>query len=320
MKRFIVCGIIFAMVVARIAGAEEKKTFRVGYLPLLTQLPIVIAHDIGRLSYRTADFRLVRYTSFTSLEAGLRVGAIDMASIPVPMALMIATDANKYELCRIKILGAVHRGGAVLASKTGKRFEDLRGTLIGVPGLDSSENLVLKKVLETKGLRYGLDYKTIGIPLNTAIRNLKVDKLNALYAPEPYGSIAENEKIAFPVDGQKDLLSGILSTVLVVHSENLEKNRRAVNEWLDSVKDACLFIEKDLRESRGRQVAIIQQSYFDFPADIVENALASRRGDLNFRFFMPESQNLREIMRLASEMKLIMKSVDWDALTAVSKR
>ncbi len=320
MKRLIVCGIICLMVAVRIAGADEKKVFRVGYLPLLTQLPLVVAQDLDRLSYEKTDIRLISYSSFTSLEAGLRVGAIDMASIPVPIALMIAADANKHELCRIRILGAIHKGGAVLISKKGKNFDDLRGMLIGVPGLDSSENLVLKKVLAEKGLRYGLDYKTIGIPLNTAIRNLKIDKLNALYAPEPYGSIAENDKIAFPIDDQKDLLSGTFSTVLVAHTANLEKNGPAIEEWLMRVKKACRFIENDLTESRGRQVAIIQETYFGFPTKIVKDSIARRRGDLNFEFFVPETKDLREMMRLASDMKLIMKSVDWDALVTAERR
>jgi len=298
------------------AHAQDKVTLQVGYVPLLTQLPLVISYENNHLNFIRIDLKLIKYTSFTSLEAALRVGAIDAASIPVPIALSIAADAHECDLCRITILGAIHRGGSVLVAENKGGLEAIREKLVGVPGLDSAENLLLKESLATIGLRFGLDYKTIGIPFEAAIKHLKAGKLQGLYLPEPFGTIAEQEGLAVTVDGQQGHLSGTLTTVLVIHSNTLKTRSSAVGEWLMSVINSCRFIENDIQDFGGKQTAIIQSSYFGYPREIVADSLAQRKGDVSFGHDLPSVEELQEFMRLASEVKLIMRSVDWESLVA----
>ena len=67
------------------AHAEEQvKTIRVGYIPLLAQLPLVVSYDNDRINFSDVEVELVKYRSFNSLEAALRVGAIDVADISLP--------------------------------------------------------------------------------------------------------------------------------------------------------------------------------------------------------------------------------------------
>jgi ABC-type nitrate/sulfonate/bicarbonate transport system substrate-binding protein len=315
MKKFLI-SMLCVVFIMQTAHAQDKVSLRVGYVPLLTQLPLVISYENDHLNFLQIDLDLIKYTSFTSLEAALRVGAIDAASIPVPIALSIAADAHECELCRIIILGAVHRGGSFLVADTEGDLESIRGKLIGVPGLDSAENLLLKENLTTIGLRFGLDYKTIGISFDTAIRHLKAGKLQGLYFPEPFGTIAEKEGLAIAVEGQQGQLTGTLTTVLVMHSDTLKAYPSAVGEWLMSVVDSCHFIENDIQESDGQQTAIIQSSYFDYPREIVAASLAERKGAVSFNHHLPSIEELQKLMQVASEMKLIMKSVDWNILVA----
>jgi ABC-type nitrate/sulfonate/bicarbonate transport system substrate-binding protein len=314
MKKIILVSIVCIVCIGQPAHTQEKVTLRVGYVPLLTQLPLVISYENDRLNFLQVDLDLIKCTSFTSLEAALRVGAIDAASIPVPIALSIAADAYDCEWCRITILGTIHKGGSVLVAEDSSSLEAMRGKLIGVPALDSAENLLLKEHLATIGLRFGLDYKTIGIPFEAAIKTIKAGKLQGLYLPEPFGTMAEREGIAVAVEGQQDYLTGTLMTVLVIHSETMNTQTAAVREWLMSVVSSCHFIEHDIQVSGGRQTAIIQSSYFGYPRDIVAESLAQRKGDLSFGHELPTVEELQEFMRLASEMKLIMRSVDWSTL------
>jgi len=315
-ERILIVWILFLSLVLAGAGqvvsAGGKVGLRVGYVPLLSQLPLVVSFENDRMDLEKVEPQLVRYTSFTSLEAAMRVGAIDLASLPIPIALSMTADGHK-----IKIIGTCHRGGSRLVARTKGDLGSVRGNLIGVPGLDSGENLKLSQVLGAADLRPGLDFKTIGVSLTTAINDLKAEKIDALYLPEPFGTIAEKEKIAVEVEGQEGKLTGTLDTVLVIRSEVFEKRKEAVEEWLESLVKNCRFIENDIKKSGAKQTAIIQGPYFDYPEAIVISALLKGNGGLEFDRFVPSAEEIGGYMDLATQMKLLTKSVDLNSLISV---
>ena len=315
-ERILIVSILFLSVFSagagRVVSAGEKVVLRAGYLPLLSQLPLIVSFENDRLNFEKIEAQLVQYTSFTALEAAMRVGAIDLASLPIPIALSMAGDGHK-----IKIIGTCHRGGSRLVARTKGNLESVRGNLIGVPGLDSDENLKLSQELGAAGLRPGLDYKTIGVSFTTAINDLKAGKIDALYMPEPFGTIAEKEKIAVAVEGQKGKLTGTLDTVLVIRSEILEKNSGAVEEWLRSLLKNCQFIENEIKGAGAKQIAIMQASYFHYPEAIVTSALVNRKGDLEFDHFVPSTKELAKYMDLAVQMRLLTKSVDLNSVISL---
>jgi ABC-type nitrate/sulfonate/bicarbonate transport system substrate-binding protein len=296
----------------QVAHAVGKVPLRVGYLPLLPQVPLVVSYENDHLNLDNIELELVKYNSFTSLEAALRVEAIDIASLPVPIVLSMVTDGHK-----IKIIGTCHSGGSQLMATAQGSLETVRGNLIGVPGLDSNENLRLSQVCGAMNLRHGLDYKPIGVPFNTVINDLKAKKLDAIYLPEPFGTIAEKEQIAVAIKGQQGKLTGAMGTVLVIRSKILKENKTGVEEWLRSLIKSCRFIEKDVEEFRARQTTIIQSSYFQYPESIVATSLVERKGDLRFDRFTPSIEDIKKHMDLALQMKIITKSVDLDTLVSL---
>jgi len=318
MKRFEINLVVLTLAIsfllncfafAKVADAKAKVLLRVGYLPVLSQLPLIVSYENDWMTMDRVKLKLDRYNSYNSLEAALRVGAIDVASIPVPMALSIAADGYP-----IKIIGTMHRGGARLMAKTEGGFETLKGKLIGVPGLDSDENLKLSQVLSAANLRPGLDYKTIGVPFNTVIHDLKTNRLDAIYLPEPYGTIAQKEKLCDEVKGQKEQLAGTFRTVLVIRSGIMKKKKSAVNEWLVSLKDSCRFIEDDISKSGANQTALIQGAYFNFSKSIVIESLSNRNGGLKFDLSTPQRKKIKKSLDLAFQMKMLTKSVNLDNL------
>jgi ABC-type nitrate/sulfonate/bicarbonate transport system substrate-binding protein len=316
MKKYSLLCAGWLLFAVHISHAQEDLTLRLGYVPLLSQLPLIVSYENSRLDMLGPDLTLMKYGSFTSLEAALRVGAIDAASIPVPVALSIAADAYRCETCRIAIIGAIHRGGSLLVAREQGDLEALRGKQIGLPGLDSSEILLLKHTLTAAGLRFGLDYKLLDVPSQMAIQQLRTGKLDALYLPEPYGSLAEHEQIALPVNGQQGHLTGTLNTVLVIRSELFTSHPSVVQEWLKSVIKGCYAIERDIKETEGKQTAILQTTYFAYPKAIIAESLVQRKGEMSFEYTLPELEELQQVLQWASDMKLVMRSIDWNALLA----
>ena len=290
--------------------ASEIPQINIGYIPVIPQLPLIISYENDNLNLYSVKLKLTKYNSFTALEAAMRVGVIDACSIPIPIAYNIYSNITKCEKCYIKIIGTIHKGGSSLISKSSGNLTTMKDKLIGTPGLDSVETMILNNSLKNFNMRFGLEYKTIEIVFNTAINDLKKSKLDALFIPEPYGTIAIKNSSCYLVDDQEKYFSNNLITVLVIKSDFLTSKKKAVLEWLESIYNACIFIENDIKNSNAKQCAIIQSKYFGFQNDVVVESLTNRLGNLKFNSFIPEINELNNILKYSSSMKLVTKSVD----------
>ena len=294
---------------AAMAAEPTRQPLRVGYLPALSQLPIVVAYENDRMNHVAAQVQISRYNSFTALEAAFRVGAIDFASLPVPLVFGMAADGRQ-----VRLVGDDHVGGSRLVAAKQGDVQSLKGKLIGLPGLDTNENIYLSRLMQAGKLRPGLEYKTIRITFSTVMNDFKAGKLDALYLPEPYGTMAEIEKMAVAVDNQEELTGGKLDTVWVVRADYLKGHPAAVDEWLKSLASGCRFIEDDIAKLGARQTGIIQAGYLKFPAETVSKALQGKAGGLQFAPLMPETKVLEKILEDAGQLKILTKSVDLKTL------
>jgi len=286
------------------------NSLRVGYVPLMSQLPLVVSYDNDRLGYSSVKVTLVKFRSFNTLEAAFRVGAIDVADLPLPVVFSIAEDGIE-----VRILGQCHSGGSMLEGVGFNNLSDFRGKIIGVPGLRSTENLEVVQLLSQTKLRYGLDYKTIKVPFNTILQNLEAGRINAMYFPEPYGSMAEKSHLAMPVENRQNVFSQGITSVLVTRPDTLKKdNQEAVNEWIRSLAEACVFIEKDINTLEAQQTAIIQEPYFGFDRALVGSSLRSRRGGIRFSFAIPDKNTLQAYLQQALDLKILLQPIDMDVL------
>ncbi|MBF0450734.1 MAG: ABC transporter substrate-binding protein [Candidatus Magnetomorum sp.] len=321
MKKIMTIIVFCFFVTTAYAEDNEIVVFRVGYLPLLSQLPIVVSYENDRLNLKKIQVELIKFKSCTSIEAALRVGAIHAANVSIPIVLSIASEMYDCKICNIKVVGVIQKGGTLLVAREQLNLNDFRGKLIGVPGLDSVETFTLMNIMQENGLNFGLDYKAIGITYDSAIEDLKTDKLQAFYLPEPWGSIAEKEAGAFSIDAQTFSIDQP-TTLLILSKEFMENNTEAVAEWIESIFNACLFIENDINKTGARQTAIIQKKYFNFSNDLVIDSLANRKGAIGFAPSLPDMDHIKSILTKATEIKWIMKSVPFDQIidTAVMEK
>lgn len=286
-------------------AGSAKIELRVGFVPLVSQLPIVVAQSQDAFSYDLLDVSLSKYNSFTSLEAAVRVGAVDAALVPVPIALSMAADDVD-----IVILGSMSHGGSVLLSQSPGGYQSLRGKIIGVPGLDSNENIRLSDVMERQGLRYGLDYKVISIPFNAVLRDLSSGRIDALYYPEPYGTMALGEGLASVILKQERDLSGGNTTVLVLKEAFLDKEpRSAVKEWLVSLSKACTALTQFSTTDYVEHITAV-----DFDKEVIEYSLRENMGGIYFGASAPDIDEIRQYLEKVIQLKILYKSIDVEKL------
>jgi len=287
----------------------EKFRLKVGYLAVAGQLPLVVSNERDNSSFQKVNVVLKKYKSWTSLEAALTVGAVDAGVMTAPIVFSMAEKGVP-----VKVIGMTHRGGSTFVIRGVDSIADLRNRLIGVLDPDNTENLVLHEFFKKYNLRLGMDVRTIGITFGLALYDIEHEKVDGLFLPEPVGQMILDKKVGNVLDEAKDLMKNRVSSLLLVRESVLNSSSAAVQEWVDSVEESCAFIEKDIKDTGGKQCSIIQEKYFGYDRDLFEHVLMNHQGSLSFDNLRPSYQELKVLLNTAEEIQLITSSVDLKSL------
>lgn len=275
--------------------ADPKNEIRIGYLPVVPHLPVVMAYEADRHALQRSTVRLYKYNSSTGLEAAFRVGAIDLAILPLPEILAMAEDG-----VGIQAVASLCRGGSRLYLRKrysgDSSFSDLT---IGVPGLASVEHLELVRFLQQQGLQLGIDYTTFDVGIDTStLEALRKGKIDAFFLPEPLPSRAiaslpgiTGSLVAMP--GQAEYLHSLLA----VHEDLLSPERLpALLEWLAALKRATNRLTRELAAGYVAQPAISQAAYLAVPRQLMETLLTDAGSYLQCGFERVEPAAIHQVM------------------------
>ncbi len=308
---FIVVLVIFLHV--GLVSAVEKKPaqvpllLRIGYLPVLAQLPLVVSYDLERLAYQNVRVELTGFKSSIALEAAFRVKAIDIAYLPIPTIFAMKADG-------IDVLmgNSLHRGGSSLVVDSEVNKRKTTGTVYGIPGPASSELLILHNFLTRAGLSYGNDFKVVAVQLDRAIDELDQGEVDGFYLPEPYPTMASwrlPKKIRFIQLDAEDVKA---PQAALVFNRNVVagSDSKGLLEWLGSIERTCRFLEQDIHDYGGAQTVLTQQHYFGFEPALIQQAFNNLQLTLKFSSEKVPVPALEQILEKMISLKLLQKSIN----------
>lgn len=288
--------------------AEDPVLLRIGYLPVLSQLPLIVSYDRDRFSYQKVRLELTGFKSYISLEAAFRVKAIDIAYLPIPTIYGMKADGLD-----ILMGNSLHRGGSSLVMASNAMEKNGSATLYGIPGLLSSELFILDNSLSSAGLKNGDDFKIVAVQLERAIDELAQGHLDGLLLPEPYPTIASRQ-LAQKIQPVHLITTEDIATpqAALVFNRNVVLNgdKKGLLEWLDSIGRACQFLEEDIQHHNGAQTILTQQQYFGFEPSLVQQAFSNLQLSLTFsseNIAVPALEGTLEKMIF---LKLLHKSIN----------
>ncbi|MBU1140203.1 MAG: ABC transporter substrate-binding protein [Proteobacteria bacterium] len=286
---------------------EEPVLLRIGYLPVLSQLPLVISYDRQRLSYQKVRVELTGFKSYIALEAAFRLKAIDIAYLPIPTILRM--NAEGIDL----LMGdSLHRGGSSLVMDPSVKEKKGSGTIYGIPGLVSSELLILHTFLSHAGLSYGDDFKVAAVQLDHAIDELEQGYIDGLFLPEPYPTMASwqlPEKVQ-SIQLDAEAVETVQAALVFNHNVVASSNDAGLLEWLDSVEGACRFLEQDIQDYGGAQTILTQQNYFGFEPALIRQAFSNLQSSLEFSSQEVPLSVLDGVIEKMIALKLLQESVN----------
>lgn len=190
------------------------------------------------------------------ITAGLVKGEYDMAAIPCNLASVLFNKTEgKIKVAGINTLGVLY---IVETGDTIRTVEDLKGKTIYSTGLGTTPQYTLNYLLTSYGIDPEKDVTIEYKAESTEVASMLTEAENAIaMLPQPYVTtvMMSNDKvrIALNVAEEWDKVStdgsSVVTGVVVVRSEFLEKNKAAVEAFMEEYKASAAFVNDKTEEA-----------------------------------------------------------------------
>lgn len=133
-----------------LAGSGDKRTVRIGYLPVTDAAALLTAYERGFLAEQGINApQPVLFRSWESIAQAFAIGEVDVVHLLMPLAIQLRL-AKKIPL---KVISWGHvNGSALTVAKDISTLSQLAGTTVAIPYWWSIHNIVLQRMLQAEGL------------------------------------------------------------------------------------------------------------------------------------------------------------------------
>jgi NitT/TauT family transport system substrate-binding protein len=238
---------------ATLANADPIKV-NVGFVPAGDWVPALVAKEKGFFDKRGLDVTLTKVAIISNVPAALVSGSLHIG-VSTPTVLIDAVDSG-LDLAAIAggtrfvknpaIFSVVVRNG--LAVKTAK---DLEGKRVGVPGMRSIADVLLRKWLMDQGVQPSkVNLVEASFPQMKDL--LKGGTLDAVAVLEPFRSRIVADQTGFRLaDYVAEVNPDLLGGVWVARKSWLAANPKAADAFREALVEAIAFMGKNAEEAKA---------------------------------------------------------------------
>lgn len=194
----------------------EKTALRLGYIPLIDCLPLVIAQERGLFAAHGLTVELSCEASWANIRDKLIVGHLDGAQMLAPMLLAASLGIGGLRKPMLTAFSLALNGNAITVSN--RLFNAIRGKAQGDSAFDavnalaavvrtraatnqdplvlatvfpfSSHNYLLRYWLSAAGIDPNRDVKLVALPPQQMVDNLRLEHIDGFCVGEPWNSCA----------------------------------------------------------------------------------------------------------------------------------
>lgn len=297
--------VMMTMLLAAVAHLAQAQTTKinVGYVPAGDWLPALVAEDKGMFDKRGLDVTLNKIAIVSNIPPAILSGSLQIG-ISTPTVLIDSADAG---LGLVALAGGTRfvKNPAIfsLVARTGvtiKTAKDLEGKKVGVPGLRSVSDVLLRKWLLDKGVQPS-KVTFIETPFPQMRDILKGGTVDAIAVLEPFRTriVADNTgyRVAdYVAEVNPDLIGG----VWVAQRDWVTANPRAAASFRAALAEAIDFIKANPDEAKA-----IETKYLGFSTPF------------QLPFSLPiAASDFETYIRYAREVGYLNKNIDATQLIA----
>jgi NitT/TauT family transport system substrate-binding protein len=287
------------------ANAAQKIQLKVGYLPILDHLTLLVSHHQDRCTFEQIKIQPKLFKAWREMVGALKAGVIDAAFILSPLAMDLFNQGLD-----IKTILLAHRDGSAITIKTGLPIHsaaDLKGKAIAIPDRKSTHTALLNHYLMNSGISLKDVTAKVIAPANM-IKAMRLGRIEAFIVAEPFGSKAQHDGIGKILILTKDIINHHVECIVVVNQKVIKNHSDAIQEWVDSLIRAGKWIDKDKQENGSKQVArITSKTYYPHSEATVIRGLQNPSHRISFSDLNPKRADFQKIMAISIQAGLINK-------------
>lgn len=205
---------------------SEKKTIKIGYLPITHAVPLYMENDI-----KNEDFKieLVKFGSWPELMDALNTGRIDGASVLIQLAMKA-----KEQGIDLKAVALGHRDGNVLiGAKNINTVKDLKGKTFAIPNKYSTHNILLYQMLKKAGMKYE-DVNVVELPPAEMPAALSEGRIAGYVVAEPFGAISVSLGKGKVLYQSEQIWKDSIDCALVLRNDWIKGDRGLAKEFVSN--------------------------------------------------------------------------------------
>jgi NitT/TauT family transport system substrate-binding protein len=282
----------------------------VGGLPVTCNLTLPVAcvarstaNGSDKSGAASFEFEYSKYNGWPEIKESLMAGRIQAAYMLAPLVMDLADKKIP-----VKIVSLGHRSGAVIMVRSDsayQHFKQLAGKRIAIPSRFAVDYLFLRKMLAQEGMT-PKDVQIVEMAPPDMPAALYAKAVDAYCTGEPFGAAAQRAGYARALRMTRDEWRNYICCVLTVREELIRENRPLVQNLVDYVLGAGLWLDQK-QDNRNKAVAIAAgRKYFNQDPNIIRFVMENpvdrvTYGDL--RMIRPEFEELMQLSIEAGTIK-----------------
>jgi NitT/TauT family transport system substrate-binding protein len=317
-RRQVLTGMLAAALpaLAPTAFAASTKPLLVGGLPVTCNLTLPVA-CVARAAANAADksgarpfeFEYSKYNGWPEIKESLMAGRIQAAYMLAPLVMDLADKKIP-----VKIVSLGHRSGAVIMVRTDspyKRFKELSGKRIAIPSRFAVDFLFLRKMLAQEGMT-PKDIQIVEMAPPDMPAALYANAVDAYCTGEPFGAAAQRAGYARALRMTRDEWRNYICCVLTVREELIKENRPLVQDLVDHVLGAGLWLDQK-QGNRDKAVAIAAgRKYFNQDPNILRFVMENPTDRVTYGDLRMIRAEFEELMQLSIDAGTLKAPVAYD--------
>jgi NitT/TauT family transport system substrate-binding protein len=207
----------------------------------------------------------------------------------------------------VKIAYLGHRDGSTVMVRKddpAQSLGDLKGRKIAIPSRYSNQYLVLRKLMEDKGISES-EVRFLDMPPPDMPTALATRAIDAFFVGEPHAAKAELDGTGRVLYHAKDIWPRFISCVLVVTEKLIQERPQAVKDLVRGIAESG-----EWAETHRTEAAEVAARYFKRQKkEVIRHVLTQPPDRVSYRMLTPTDKDLQEIHDMALRAGLIRKPI-----------
>ncbi|MFN3651195.1 MAG: ABC transporter substrate-binding protein [Armatimonadota bacterium] len=262
--------------------------------------------DFASKTSTTTRFESQRFTDFPTVVETIKAGHLDASFMIVPLAMKLREQGVP-----VKIAYLGHRDGTTImvrSDSTAKDVGELRGKTVAIPSKYSNQYLVIRKLMEDRGLSPN-DVKFIEMPPPDMPGALAVRAIDAYIIGEPHAARAELDGTGRVLHHIKDVWPSFISCCLVVTERVIKEKPQVVADLVRGIAESG-----EWAETHRLEAAALAAPYFRQDEKVVRHVLTQPRNRVSYRMLTPTDEELNRIQEMGLRAGILERPVPMSEL------